>query len=186
MDTSANTITTMGIISDEVYNEKYYTDDAIAKKLKIEGTTYEVVKSTGYNDITGDSSFSGFQALLLKSGDQYVIAFRGTDSITDVIVDVLAGTANINLQYNSAIEFVNNAIQTYGINKSNITLTGHSLGGILTQQVGATLGIQGYAYNPWGADALTKYPPNGTLNIVARVLEAVGIYTSSAEAFAKE
>lgn len=188
MDTSANTITTMGIISDEVYNEKYYTNDAIEQKIKIEGTTYEVVTSTGYNDITGDSSLNGFQALLLKSGSQYVIAFRGTDpnSPIDWITDVLAGTSNINLQYNSAIEFVNNALAMDGIDKSNLTLTGHSLGGILTQQVGATLGIQGYAYNPWGADALTKYPPNGTLNIVARVLEAVGIYSSSAEAFAKD
>ena len=89
------------------------------------------------------------------------------------------------LQYNSAVEFVQQAL-AMGIDKSNLTLTGHSLGGILTQQVGASLGIQGYAYNPWGANALTKYPPNGTLNIVARVLEAVGVYSSSTEAFAKD
>jgi hypothetical protein len=40
MDTSANTVTTMGIISDKVYLEKYFTDEAVEKGLKIEGTTY--------------------------------------------------------------------------------------------------------------------------------------------------
>ncbi|MBN1839165.1 MAG: DUF2974 domain-containing protein [Campylobacterales bacterium] len=182
MDTSANTITTMGIVSNEVYadnGQKYFTDNP--GTLVANGTEYEVI------DHTSDSSLNGFQALLLKSGTQYVIAFRGTDSLVDGIIDITAlPLANYNPQYNSAVEFVNNAIQTYGIDKSSLTLTGHSLGGILTQQVGASLGIKGYAYNPWGADALTKYPPNGPLNIVARVLEAVGIYTSSAEAFAKD
>jgi hypothetical protein len=187
MDTSANTITTMGIISNEVYadnGQKYFTDNP--GTLVANGTTYEVITHTD------DSSLSGFQALLLKSGNQYVIAFRGTEltSPSDIITDILAGTANINLQYDNALEFVNSFLgQTYNgvtVTKDNLTLTGHSLGGILTQQVGASLGIKGYAYNPWGADALTKYPPNGPLNIVARVLEAVGIYTSSAEAFAKD
>lgn len=196
MDTSANIITTMGIIADEVYADKgqnYFKDlyDENGKKitqfLSANGTIYEVVTSTGYNDIIGDSSLNGFQALLLKSGTQYVIAFRGTDSLLDGIIDITAlPLCNYNPQYASAVEFVNNALAMPGIDKSNLTLTGHSLGGILTQQVGASLSIKGYAYNPWGADVLTKYPPNGTLNIVARVLEAVGVYTSSAEAFAKD
>lgn len=56
MDTSANTITTMGIISEEVYNADYFS----GKLTTIKGTTYKVV------DSTSNSSLSGFQALLLQ------------------------------------------------------------------------------------------------------------------------
>lgn len=62
MDTSANTITTMGIISNEVYDDgqvkKYFKDNP--ENLVANGTTY-VVK-----DRTGDSTLSGFNALLLQ------------------------------------------------------------------------------------------------------------------------
>jgi hypothetical protein len=36
MDANANLITTMEIISDNVYQDKYFTTDAIEKGLKIE------------------------------------------------------------------------------------------------------------------------------------------------------
>ncbi len=78
MDTSANTITTMGIISNKVYDDgiikEYFTDNP--EPFVANGTTYEVIAHTP------DSTLSGFQALLLKSGDQYVVAFRGTELIS--------------------------------------------------------------------------------------------------------
>ncbi|PSM51235.1 putative lipase [Campylobacter blaseri] len=182
MDTSANVITTMGIISDEVYSDQGQGYFKNKNELSANGIEYDII------DRIDNSGSDGLQALLLKNGDQYVIAFRGTEmgSAKDWFADLLAGVKNINPQYYSARKFVNDAIKQYGIDKSNLTLTGHSLGGILTQQVGASLGIKGYAYNPWGSDALVKYPQNGSLNIIARVLDAVGIYNSSAESFAKE
>lgn len=45
MDTNANIITTMGIISDEVYKEKYFNEET--KELKANGTIYEVIAHTG-------------------------------------------------------------------------------------------------------------------------------------------
>lgn len=157
-----NTITKMGIISDEVYadkGQKYFEDlpdnpdgSKNYQVLVANGTTYKVISHTG------DSTLSGFNALLLQdtTTGNYTIAFRGTEPLSpiDWITDILAGTNNVNLQYNAAVSFVNKMMSEYGISASQLTLTGHSLGGILTQQVGATLGIKGYAYNPWGADAL--------------------------------
>ena len=176
------TITQMGIIANNAYNSDYF--DGSVQEMLIDGIKY-IVK-----DSTSSVSLSGFQALLLqKSGsNEYVIAFRGTEwySLTDWLTNLSAGILNANPQYDNAVEFVQSMMTTHSISDSDLTLTGHSLGGILTQQVGAALGIKGYAYNPWGADALAKYPINGTYNILARVLEAAGIYTPSAESFAKD
>ncbi|WP_353661652.1 hypothetical protein [Hydrogenimonas sp. SS33] len=56
MDTSANIITTMGIIADEVYKKDYFNVDLRI----IEGTNYKVL------DHTDNSTYNGFEALLLK------------------------------------------------------------------------------------------------------------------------
>jgi len=105
MDTNANIITNMGIISDKVYNQEKGKDYfQIGAKLTANNTTYKVL------DHTGDWSLNGFQALLLEElkTDQngnvlkdtngkdlttgnYVIAFRGTDSILDGLVDLAIG-----------------------------------------------------------------------------------------------
>ena len=68
MDTSANIITTMGIIADEVYLKKYFNEDT--KELKANGTTYKVKDHTPTDN-------EAFNALLLKdeSTGEYVIAF---------------------------------------------------------------------------------------------------------------
>ena len=190
MNTNRDTITTMGIISNEVYNDNksivdYFKDEYDTNGNKIikfiRGTTYKVL------DHTDNWTINGFEALLLeeniklsdgtfKKTGKYVVAFRGTDSILDGIEDITTiPLANFNPQYSSAIKFVNKALARKEITKDNLTLTGHSLGGILTQQVGATLKIKGYAFNPWGSDALVKYPPNNIFGILSRVLDAVGI-----------
>ena len=176
MEANANTIKTMGIISNEVYNKNkaiidYFKDDYDIDGNKIikfiEGTTYKVL------DHTGDSTLTGFNALLLQEEGtkNYVIAFRGTDSILDGLVDLAIG-GHFNPQYNDAVAFVNKALSNPDINKNNLTLTGHSLGAILTQQVGATLSIPGYAFNPYGTNALIRYPNLG--NILLDILAAVG------------
>jgi hypothetical protein len=165
MDTSAKTITTMGIISNEVYNTtpgkdyfSTYPDDMV-----VNGTTYKVI------DHTDDSSWLtfGFEALLLqKEGtNEYVVAFRGTEpaSALDWINDILVETSNINIQYSAALAFVQKALKNSNININNLTLTGHSLGGMLTQQVGGALGIEGYAFNPFGMENLLTYLPGGNL-----------------------
>jgi hypothetical protein len=55
MDTNANTITTMGNIANEVYDNDYFN----GKLTEIEGTTYKVIDHTPTDN-------EAFNALLLK------------------------------------------------------------------------------------------------------------------------
>ena len=94
MNANANTITTMGIISDEVYkNKKYFVDE---EDLKANNHTYKVLDHTPATD-------QGFNALLLQDTQtgKYVIAFRGTQEKFDIADDIIIG-----LNPNFAIDFI--------------------------------------------------------------------------------
>lgn len=166
MDTTAKTITTMGILSDLVYNDKKDQDGnsinyfQYGAKLEANGTTYKVIDFV-------NKPISGLDAILLEKTNsqgigigEYVIAFRGTEfTLNDILTDLSAATGAI-IQKDDAEAWIEELKQNYPINEKNLTLTGHSLGGILTQAVGADLGIQGYAFNPWGANVLTALLPD--------------------------
>ena len=161
MDTSANIITTMGIIANEVYasNKQTYFEDLyengekIEQSLEANGTTYKVIDHTPADN-------EGFNALLLKdeSTGEYVIAFRGTQETFDIVEDGIIGLNNYSSQFEKAKVWVNQMIENNNIDKSKLTLTGHSLGGILTQAIGTTYQIKGYAFNGYGVDRLLTMP----------------------------
>ncbi|WP_457743248.1 hypothetical protein [Sulfurimonas sp.] len=194
MDTSANTITTMGIISNEVYNttkgKDYFKNNP--DDMVINGTTYKVIDHT-------PASNQGFNALLLQdtSTGKYVIAFRGTQENFDIADDVIIGLQNHSYEFQAAKAWVDKVIgkeyDGHVIEASDLTLTGHSLGGILTQAVGAVYQIPGYAFNPYGVDRLLLMPstpiiPNLLLDLLAgatyaaiyKVLSAFGLESSYA------
>lgn len=137
---------------------------------------------------------SDFQGMLLKekATGEYVIAFRGTSSAKDGLVD--AGMANPilnhNFQLNEAKAFVTDMKEKYGISNEDLTLTGHSLGGILVQQVAATEHIKGYTYNAMGADELIKFDGISSVSpggIFVRALDAMGVkYNEEGITFVKE
>jgi Ca2+-binding RTX toxin-like protein len=175
----------------KLLSDKEYEDLTGIKPDRIEEIIqlldkYEIVKFAS-DDKTLESDFQG---MLLKdkiSGD-YIVSFRGTASLTDAFVDIAAGILNINAQYNEAKSFVENILKELKLSENDLTLTGHSLGGILTQQVGASLGIKGYAYNPWGASTLSTYPV-GTpfqMTLMERIFGVVGITDPEIINFAKE
>lgn len=122
---------------------------------------------------------SDFQAMLLKSkgAGKYIIAFRGTESFTDGLVD--AKIANIfgghNYQENEAVEFVENMKKKYSISDSNLILTGHSLGGILAQSLGAKLKIVAFAYNPLGTSSLVYNVGPAPINLLYELLDKLDI-----------
>ena len=130
------------------------------------------------------------QALLLKTqGGKFIIAFRGTEgNPNDIFYDITTGVLNYNPQIPEAAAFVQKALDNpdYNITTSNLTLTGHSLGGILTQSVGATLKIPGYTFNAWSSSNLIDYSNYllDPLGLIHRVASLLG-WGADATAFAE-
>lgn len=131
-------VTQMGIISDEVYKDEYFNKNMT---LIANSNEYSVVD---YIDTRQDDSdsFSSTQALLLKNNitKDYIIAFRGTQEIPDYAIDfTLIPFLNLNPQYKIALNFTQLALEKISDDKQcsieeakqYLTLTGHSLGGIL-------------------------------------------------------
>jgi hypothetical protein len=152
------TTTQIGILSEEVYNDAYFLDAEGKRKEPAIVTAYGT-----YTVIESVSTSTDMQALLLKneSTGQFVIAFRGTEfSAGDIFSDLLNGFVNYNPQIADARAFVQKVLDNpdYNISTSNLTLTGHSLGGMLTQAIGSEMRIPGYAFNPYGMERLMSMP----------------------------
>lgn len=123
---------------------------------------YEIVKTT-------DHKQTSFQAIAAKSSDgKYIVAFRGTQEIKDIIADGIIGIDNKNPQRKAANDFINDVLDQIiadkkenGINiqsreeaKQYLTLTGHSLGGIVAEQLAYENKIKAIPINPYGAHRL--------------------------------
>ena len=179
MSTEEKNIVELGLISQIVYGELEKNKKRGATNTFEDDEGRVVTLSNTYKVIDYTDEWTDMQALLLERGEtdnngkfkgsgEYVLAFRGTKGWADIGVDVIIGLGNINIQYGYALEFTYKALAKIAKDKgcsieeakSCLTLTGHSLGGILTQQVGANLHIKGYAYNPYGVDRLLSLPPN--------------------------
>ncbi|MDD5387552.1 MAG: Calx-beta domain-containing protein [Sulfuricurvum sp.] len=175
MSLNNNTITDMGILSSEVYDarNRYFVFNADGTRIE----SIIVTDNATYTIIDSSDTLTDMQALLLKneSTGQFVIAFRGTEGTTgDIISDILNGVANYNPQIADARAFVQKALDNpdYNIMTSNLILTGHSLGGMLTQAIGAELKIPGYAFNPYGMERIESMP--GAMSLLT-ALGPVGV-----------
>lgn len=98
--------------------------------------------------------------------EEIVISYRGTElsngylggvsdnfDIKDIILnDISIGLNSVPAQYDSALKLYNDAVDKFGADK--ITITGHSLGGILTQLVCAKTGAKGVTFNAAGTKKL--------------------------------
>lgn len=106
------------------------------------------------NDLNGNPYYntsSGVQAALYRNRltNEMVIAYRGTDQTEDLLVDLQIALGNISQEQLLDAEIFYNAVITqYG--DSNITITGHSLGGALAQLVGAETGVETVTFNAPG------------------------------------
>ena len=98
------------------------------------------------------NSLTGFYAVLFQNTqtDEFTISFRGTNDL----FDISSWYGEKTPQYYDAVKFVADTLERNNINKSNLTFTGHSLGGILTAQLSVEFSVKGYAYNPFGANLL--------------------------------
>ncbi len=117
---------------------------------------------------------SGMQAGVYKSSEtgEIALAFRGTEacpadevfscSLTeeflDLAADALLAVGKVDEQFDHAFEFAKDVADRYQDRK--ITVTGHSLGGGLAQAIGASLGLETFAFNsaPVPEEFFDDYP----------------------------
>lgn len=93
--------------------------------------------------ISKDTSGSGFYSIVFERDGKYVIAYRGSekypleDAYKDFIeTDLVIGIGDIPRQFYEGYEVYTTLIEKYNINKEDIYITGHSLGGGIAQYVG--------------------------------------------------
>lgn len=85
---------------------------------------------------------SGFYAVVFEKNGKYVISYRGSekypleDAYKDFIeTDLAIGLGKIPLQFYEGVEVYNTLLNKFKIEKENIFITGHSLGGGIAQYV---------------------------------------------------
>lgn len=97
---------------------------------------------------------SGFQGAIYECGDTWIVAYRGTESWEDVKADINIGIGSVPDQFTPAMQLFEKAEQVKGISK--IIITGHSLGGGLTQLVSANKVALGVTFNPPGMAGMAR------------------------------
>ncbi len=149
-------------LSAETYKEKNEGDIVGDYEVLYSVDSNEQICRVAARKCSQEVTADGFYAVIYRhrySGD-VVIAFRGTDDYWhDGKNDLHLNTD----QYNYALEMVcdNIYLESMNCNKggggygySNITLTGHSLGGALATLAALKYGLKAYTFNPatlWGA-----------------------------------
>ncbi len=106
-----------------------------------DGIVWNVLKSTA-------TWYTGFKAIVIQprggAKDVTVLAFAGTDSVLDVIVDLSQATGGLPTQYQQALGLAVEYKKQY----SNLYLTGHSLGGGLAAYSSVYTHIPASTINP--------------------------------------
>ena len=130
---------------------------------------YKVVKSV-------DNKDTGFHAEVLANGNDVIVAYRGTDQPIgiDGINDFAMARKNIPEQATEAIKVYDQVKQDYP--NSEVTVTGHSLGGSLSQIVSSVRGCEAVTFNAYGTKDMFENSANiKEENIVNYVNEMDGV-----------
>lgn len=131
-----------------VYNNEGQKD-RIAEYTRLEPKDISTLglDPTMFNDNDG----SGFYAALYKKGDNYVVAYRGTEGkFNDIAEDGLQGVGISSTQYDKSVRLAEAIKRNPNFNSNNTTITGHSLGGGLAAIGGGVTNFPTYTYNAAG------------------------------------
>jgi hypothetical protein len=124
---------------------------------------------------------TGFQATAYRRHDTHevVIAYRGTEFDREPLHDGLADAAMVfagmNNQVNDAEAFTADVVNSVRADdrarnaQTDITVTGHSLGGTLAQINAAKFGLRGETFNAYGAADLGMHIPEGGHQVINHV-----------------
>jgi Ca2+-binding RTX toxin-like protein len=142
---------------------------------------------------------SGYKGVIFKSGNgDIVVAHCGTEFETDKIRDLLQadgqmGTLALNQQIFSARWLVERALDIAAQDPAHptVTLTGHSLGGALTQMTAFKYGLYGETFNSYGAVGIEGLPAGGGDAVVNHIrvtdmVAALGVHYGKVIAYATE
>ena len=130
---------------------------------------------SGYQVIDkAENKHNGFYAEAYSNGKNIIIAYRGTEGVSDIRNDIAMAKKNIPAQASDAVTFYDK------IQRANPTLeistTGHSLGGSLSEIVSAIRGVLSVTFNAYGVkDMFTSREMLKENNIVNYVNEMDGI-----------
>ena len=130
---------------------------------------YKVIKSI-------DNKDTGFHAKVIAKDNDVIVAYRGTDNLLgiDGRNDIAMARKNIPAQATEAITVYDQVKQDYP--NSNITVTGHSLGGSLSQIVSSIRGCDAVTFNAYGTrDMFENTTSLKEENIVNYVNEMDGV-----------
>lgn len=101
---------------------------------------------------------SGYQGAAFQriGTNEIVLANRGTEPTqsTDLLADLQMVLRQVPDQYHDAQNFLQQVMDAN--NGANISITGHSLGGALSQLLGANTGLETVTFNPYGAKQLAE------------------------------
>jgi RHS repeat-associated protein len=120
--------------------------------------------NSGWNKVTPDgfseSDFinadTGFKSALFQKGDRYVLAFAGTDGLSDwgdIKANITQALGMDTKQYNQAIGLATKLSDALGA--ENLVITGHSLGGGLASAASLATGIRAETFNAAGLNSST-------------------------------
>ena len=129
----------------------------------------------GYRVIDkAENTENGFYAEAYSNGKDIIIAYRGTDDWQDRMVDLDMVRSQLPSQCIDAVRFYDKVANN---NKnSDITVTGHSLGGSNAEIVSAIRGTVAVTFNAYGVrDMFTPYTRLKEDNIVNYVNEMDGV-----------
>ncbi len=122
---------------------------------------YRLIKEVGQ-----PSGYRGF-IYQNKITKDYVVAHTGTEFDTDKIRDIALTDAQmallkVNQQLDDARDLVELAIEMAKRDGTSVTVTGHSLGGLLAQVTAHEYGLRGETFNAYGAAGLYGVPEGGS------------------------
>ncbi|WDK32843.1 lipase [Xanthomonas campestris] len=135
---------------------------------------------------------SGYQGIIYQRKDtgEIVVAHRGTEPDRELLKDGVYADGGMvstrhNLQAADAIELTQRAINLAELqakrdgHKPEVTVTGHSLGGGMTQVTAHHFGLKGQTFNAYGATSLDRRIPEGGNEVINHVMAGDAVSAAS-------
>ncbi len=143
--------------------------DLVYQNLKV-GTSVKDVNGNSYTTLAFHSNTSTDlqMALLEDQNGQKIVAFRGTESLTDFFVDIHMGISvflgGVAGQFIDAGVVLSQWINDFSLSKNDTSIVGHSLGGALAQYFGSNTGFETLTYNAYGIGGIPQLKGSGLVH----------------------